>query len=137
MIPPGTPIIPDIDIWMRALDRGNPDPRIVTDLGRRIEDRSVILLGWVRQGILARVADERQVGHLRWTLSGFPDLRAQEPDHARAAAIVRRLRGRGTVATPWQALVWALAERVRGVVWSTDRRWQGLQPHGCPVRSAV
>lgn len=127
------PILPDLDVWLRAFSRQAPEPLIVHAFARHIADRRVLLLGWVRQGLLARAADERQLARLAWLLGGFGDLRVQPADHDRAAQLVRAMRGREIALAPWPALLWAVAERIGGAVWSRDRRWRLLHTHGCPL----
>ena len=130
-------ILPDLDIWLRAFDRRQPDLRVVSALSRRIEQRQIVLLSWVRQGILARLADERQAQRLRWALAGFPDIRASEADQVAAAERIRGLRRTGVPCGAWPARLWTVAARVGGIIWSQDRRWQPLMVHGCPVQSMV
>ncbi len=127
------PILPDHDIWVKAFSRQAPDPMIVHAFARHLGDRRLFLLGWVRQSLLARVRDERQFSRLSWLLSAFPDLRVLPVDHQRAAMLVRQMRGREVALAAWPALLWAVSERVRGRVWSQDRRWQVLAIHGCPL----
>ena len=81
--------------------------------------------------------DERQFTRLDRALSAFPDLPVLARDHVRAAGIIRSLRGKVQAITPWQALLWAVAERLPAVVWSSGRSWQSLATHGCPVSVAV
>lgn len=127
------PILPDADIWHRALSRQDPDPMVVHAFGRHVRDRRVFLIGWVRQALLARVRDERQFTRLAWVLSSFPDLPLLPRDHEQGAQIMRRMRELQVPVSPWSALVWATAQRLDGVVWSRERSWQSLAPHGCPL----
>jgi hypothetical protein len=127
------PILPDVDIWLRAFSRQDPDPLIVHAFARRVRDRQVFLLGWIRQGLLARVRDERQFARLSWVLSAFPDLRVVSDDHVRAAVIARTLRQQEVSIAPWPALLWAVAERLHGTIWSQGRQWRAWTTHGCPV----
>jgi hypothetical protein len=127
------PVLPDLDIWQKAFSKRAPEPLIVHEFGRQVADRRIFLLGWVRQGLLARAADERQFARLSWLLSAFPDLRVLPADHERAARLVREMRGREVSLAPWPALIWAVAERIGGELWSQDRRWRTLQRFGCPL----
>ncbi|MBA2482742.1 MAG: hypothetical protein H0V44_18925 [Planctomycetes bacterium] len=129
------PILPDVDIWMRAFSRQDPDPLIVHAFSRRVRDRQVFLLGWIRQGLLARVRDERQFARLSWLLSAFPDLRVTSDDHVRAATLARTLRGQGLSIAPWPALLWAVSDRLNGRIWSQGRQWRAWTAHGCRVSS--
>lgn len=128
------PLLPDVDIWQRAFSRLDPDPLVVHQFSQHVRNRQVFLVGWVRQALLARVKDSRQFTRLAWVLSAWPDLPVLPRDHERAAAIMRELRERGASVAPWPALLWALAERLNGAVWTRDRRWQALAGQGCPVR---
>ena len=128
-----TPLLPDVDIWMRAFSRQDPDPLVVHAFGRHIRDRRIFLIGWVRQSLLARVRDERQFSRLAWVLSAFPDLPLMPRDHEIAAATTRRMRELQVPISPWSALVWAVAERLDGAVWSGERAWQSLAAQGCPL----
>jgi hypothetical protein len=125
-------VLPDLDIWLKAFSRRQPDPLIVHEFGRRVSDRRVLLLGWVRVSLLARVRDERQAARLRWLLDGFPDPRISVDDQVRAAAILRMLAASGSALSMWSALAWAVAERLQARIWSADQRWQALAAHGCP-----
>ncbi|GEM_PF-4622712 len=126
-------LLPDVDVWMRAFSRQHPDPLVVHAFSRRVQARSVVLVGLVRQALLARTHDNRQFARLEEALAGFPDLPVQSRDHRRAAVLVQRLRASHMALSPWQALLWAIAERIRGQIWSQDRHWQALRPLGCPV----
>jgi hypothetical protein len=130
------PVLPDVDIWQRALSRTDPDPLVVHRFGGYVRNRQLFLLGWVRQTLLARVRDERQFTRLAWVLSSWPDLPTLPRDHEQAAIRMRALRERGVLLTPWQALLWAIAERLDGQVWSRERSWQNLAVHGCPIERA-
>jgi hypothetical protein len=131
------PVLPDLDIWLKALSRRDPDLLVVHGFKRAVEARRVFLLGLVRQALLARVRDERQFARLAHALSAFPDLPVLARDHVRAAAIIRGLRGRVAAVTPWQALLWAVAERLPALVWSEARSWSPLAAQACPVSAAV
>lgn len=128
------PLLPDVDIWQRAFSRQDPDPLVVHQFAQHVRNRQVFLVGWVRQALLARVRDGRQFTRLAWVLSSWPDLPVLPRDHERAAALTRELRERGCTVSPWPALLWALSERLNGVIWTRDRRWQVLAGLGCPVR---
>ena len=127
------PILPDLDVWLKALSRHHPDPLVVHAFATHLTDRRLHLLGWIRQGLLARVADERQSLRLHSALSAFPDLRVLTDDHVRAARLARRLRAEGHALGPWHALMWSIATRIGGVVWSLDRRWRALGARGAPL----
>lgn len=127
------PILPDADIWLRAFSRSDPDPLVVHAFNRHVRDRRVFLIGWVRQTLLARVRDERQFTRLAWVLSAFPDLPLLPRDHEQAALTTRRMRELQTPISPWTALVWAVADRLDGAVWSREPGWQVLAVHGCPL----
>jgi predicted nucleic acid-binding protein len=128
------PLLPDVDIWQRAFSRQDPDPLIVHQFAQHARQRQVFLVGWVRQALLARVKDQRQFTRLAWVLSSWPDLPIQPHDHERAATLMRDMRDRGTSLAPWPALLWALAERLDGTIWTRSRHWQILAGQGCPVR---
>ena len=130
------PVLPDADIWWKAFSRQDPDPAVVHAFGLAVRARRVFLIGWVRQALLARVREERQFARLTWVLSAFPDLPLLPRDHERAASITRRMRELHVPVSAWSTLVWAVAERLDGVVWSRERHWQALQTHGCPVYRA-
>ncbi len=131
------PVLPDLDIWLKALSRQEPDPLVVHGFKQAVELRRIFLLGLVRQALLARVRDERQFTRLERALAAFPDLPVLARDHVRAASIIRGLRGRVAAVTPWQALMWAVAERLPAMVWSHGRSWQPLAAQGCPVSAVV
>lgn len=127
------PILPDVDIWQRALSRTDPEPLVVHAFTGHVRDRQLFLLGWVRQTLLARVRDDRQFTRLAWVLSAWPDLPTLPRDHEQAAIRIRRLREQAIIITPWQALLWAIADRLDGAIWSRERSWQALAVHGCPL----
>jgi hypothetical protein len=125
-------ILPDADVWMRAFSRRAPDPLVVHRFGILVRARRVVLMGSVRQVVLAQAGDERQFGRLAWILSGWPDLPLKVADHERGAAVMRQLGPMGVTIGPSQAVMWAVAERLGALVWSNARSWQALVPHGCP-----
>ena len=126
-------LLPDVDIWLRAYSRQDPDPLVVHAFSRHVLARTVLLVGLVRQALLARTRDSRQFARLEDALAGFPDLPVQPRDHRRAAVLVQRLRAAQLAVSPWQALLWAVAERIGASIWSQERHWQALRPHGCPL----
>jgi hypothetical protein len=126
-------LLPDIDIWLRAYSRQDPDPLVVHAFSRQVQARGVLLVGLVRQALLARTRDSRQFVRLDDALAGFPDLPVQPRDHRRAALLVQRLRAAQLAISPWQALLWAVAERIGASIWSQERHWQALRTQGCPL----
>lgn len=126
-------LLPDVDIWLRAYSRQDPDPLVVHAFSRQVHARSVLLVGLVRQALLARTRDARQFTRCVEALAGFPDLPVQPRDHLQAAALVQRLRAVQLAISPWQALLWAIAERVGAAIWSQERHWQALRSQGCPL----
>lgn len=130
------PVLPDLDIWLKAFSRQHPDPLVVHGFKGGVERRQFFLLGLVRQALLARTRDERQFARLSRVLYGFPDVTVLATDHVRAAALVQAQRRQRRVLSPWQALLWAVAERSGGVIWSSERSWAPLAAAGCPVSSS-
>lgn len=130
------PVLPDLDIWLKAFSRQHPDPLVVHGFKRGVEHRQVFLLGLVRQALLARTSDTRQFDRLTRVLSGFPDVTVLAGDHLRAAQLIQALRRQRRGLSPWQALLWAVAERSGGVIWSGARSWSPLAAAGCPVSSS-
>ncbi len=126
-------LLPDVDIWLRAYSRQDPDPLVVHAFSRHVVARSVLLVGLMRQALLARTRDSRQFARLEDALAGFPDLPVQPRDHRRAALLIQRLRAAQLALSPWQALLWAIAERSGASIWSQERHWQALRAHGCPL----
>jgi hypothetical protein len=126
-------VLPDIDIWLKAFSRQGPDPMVVHAFRRQVQERRVLLVGMVRQALLARSRDARQFARLDEVLSGFPDLPVQARDHRRAAMLIQRLRSQQLALSPWQALLWAVAERLPAHIWSQERHWQTLAERGCPL----
>ena len=57
-------LLPDVDIWLRAYSRQDPDPLVVHAFSRHVLARGVILVGLVRQALLARTRDSRQFARL-------------------------------------------------------------------------
>lgn len=126
-------LLPDVDIWLKAFSRQGPDPLVVHAFRRHVQERSILLVGLVRQALLARSRDARQLARLDEVLSGFPDLPVQARDHRRAAVLIQRLRAQQVALSPWQALLWAVAERLPARIWSQERHWQILAERGCPL----
>jgi hypothetical protein len=131
-----TPVLPDQDIWLGAFSRSHPEPLVARTFAPLVRSRRVFLLGWIRQGLLVRTRDRRQQDRLAWTLSGFPDVKVLADDHILAARLIVDHRARVLI-DPWRALMWTVAWRMGGTIWSRARSWQALAPLGCPVVSAV
>ncbi len=127
------PVIPDLDVWVRAFGRLDPDPGAVHAFRELVRARRVLTLGWIRQDLLARLDDERQATRLAWILSGYPEVVLRPDDHLVAAELVRRLRRSGLRLPGRAALLWAVAGRIGAAVWSLDRRWQALARRGAPL----
>ncbi len=130
---PEAPVIPDLDVWVRAFGRLDPDPAAVHAFRELVRARRVLTLGWIRQDLLARLDDERQATRLSWILSGYPEVVLRPEDHLTAAELVRRLRRSGQALPGRAALLWAVASRIGATVWSLDRRWQPFVRRGAPV----
>lgn len=131
------PVLPDHDVWLRAFSRQAPDPLVVHGFKRGVERRQVFLVGLVRQALLARTLDDRQFARLVRALAGFPDVTVLAGDHVRAAELIHLQRRERRSVSPWQALLWALAERSRGVIWSGAASWSPLAAAGCPVSGSL
>lgn len=131
-VTPGS-LLPDVDVWLGAFSRTRPDPLIVHGFGHLVRQRRIVLVGWVRQTLLASAADERQAGRLGWVLSAWPDLPLLPADHEAAARRLRTQVGHPLRPSPWQALLWALCDRLNACIWSRDRSWSRLREQGCPV----
>lgn len=128
-------LLPDMDVLLGAFDRRNPSPLLVQQFAHAVEQRRVLLPGWVRQGVLTRVADIDQALRLARILSPFPDVTILRDDHMQAAFLQQRLRRRGLTVQPAQALHWIIAERIDGVIWSASSRWHAAHSLGAPVLS--
>ena len=133
---PDAPVIPDLDVWVRAFGRLDPDPGAVHAFRELVRARRVLTLGWIRQDLLARLDDERQVTRLAWILSGYPEIVVRTADHLAAAELVRRMRRSGLILPGRAALLWAVALRLGAVLWSLDRRWLPLARRGAPLIDA-
>lgn len=129
-----TPILPDLDIWLRAFSRADPDPLVVHAFAPLVRARRIFLMGWLRQGLLVRARDRRQQDRLAWILSGFPDVPVTALDHMRAARLAADHRAVHAI-DPWRALMWAVTRRIGGDVWSRAPGWRPLVALGCPVRA--
>lgn len=127
-MPERGPVIPDLDVWLRAFSRQHADRRVAAVFTERVRARELLLMGWVRQGLLTRVRDDQQFRRLAWILSGWPDLQLRPDDHERGAQLVRL-----HAVDPWRALMWAVSVRLRARIWTTDARWQVAAERGCPV----
>jgi len=131
-----TPILPDLDLWVKAFNRSAPDPLIVHEFATLVRGRRIFLMGWIRQGLLTRARDRRQQDRLAWILSGFPDVPVMALDHLAAARLVSDHRARQVI-DPWRALMWSVARRIGGEVWSHAKGWEPLVPLGCPVMTTI
>ncbi len=130
-MPDLVPVIPDSDIWIRALSRSDPAPLVVHRLEQLVRARQVFLTGSIRQELLGLTRDERHFARLETALAAFPDLRLNGNDFVAAARILQRTRAAGV--TPRQARLWAVAERIGATIWSADPRWSGAASNGCPM----
>lgn len=119
---------------LAAFERQNPDPSAVKAIEQLIDERCLFMVGWVRQGLLTRTADDRQFHRLSRALAPFPDINIQSGDHMQAAALTRDLRHRGIPIQPAQALMWCMAERVGARILTRDKRWWALERYGAPLR---
>lgn len=130
-------VFPDVDIWMKAFSRHKPDPLVVHAFKLAVERRQVFMLGLVRQALLARTSNERQLSRLSRVLGGFPDVPIQPSDHVAAARRIQEQRTLGQTLSPWQALFWSVAERADVVIWSAAPQWSPLIAAGCPASASI
>jgi len=126
-------VLPDVDVSVLAFSRTRPDPLVVHRFAEMIERRQLVFTPLVRHELLARTRDSRQFSRLEAILAAFPDCPAGHDDHRAAAVLVQRLRRDGVTLTLPDALLWAVAERIAGVIWSRRPRWIDLAAHGCPL----
>jgi hypothetical protein len=131
------PVLPDVDMWIKAFSKQMPEPLVVHAFKQAIEQRRIFLVGLVRQAALARTVNDRQLLRLSRALAGFPDVPILSIDHVRAAERIQQSRANRIVLSPWQALAWVMAERTGAVIWSTARHWSPLTAAGCPVVSTI
>ncbi len=130
-------VIPDVDIWVKALSRQQPDPMVVHAFKLAVERRQIFMLGFVRQALLARTANDRQLSRLTRALAGFPDLPILQSDHIAAARRIQAHRMERKVLSPWQALLWSIAERADIIIWSAAPQWTSLIAAGCPASTSI
>lgn len=126
------PVIPDLDVWVRAFGRLDPDPRVVHAFRELVRSRRILVTSWIRVGLLARIDDERQAMRLAAILAGYPEVAMRGEDHLRAAELVRSLRRRGQALPERAAMLWAAALRAGAGIWSLDRRWLAFARAGAP-----
>lgn len=129
----GTLVLPELDILLAAFDRRRPDPGVVQTVTGLIGARLLLLVGWVRQGLLVRTADERQFLRLERALAAFPDLTITTTDHVAAAKLAIALRQHGSDIQPAQALLWVMAERAGAQIYTRQQRWRELARLGAPL----
>jgi hypothetical protein len=127
-----TPILPDLDVWLRAFGRAQAEPQVVHAFGLLVRARRVFCIAPIRQGLLARCRDAAQFARLNSLLDGWGDLRLGGEDHTAAAALMLRQREAGRPLPAWHALLWACADRRGLAIWSGDRRWAAFTAAGCP-----
>lgn len=128
-----SPIVPDLDIWFRALTRHDPDPVVVHRLASLIEARRIFLTGPIRQALLSAARDERAFTRLARALVPFADLRIDADLRQDAARLALRCRGDGRRPTARACLLWAAAARAGGLIWSQLPGWSAYAALGCPL----
>ena len=67
-------LLPDLDLLRQAFDRHDPNPLVVNQVAASVEQRRLLLLGWVRQGLISRAQDGAESQRLARALAPFPDL---------------------------------------------------------------
>lgn len=132
-----TLLLPDVDLLRKAFDRHDPNPLVVNQVVASVEQRRLLLLGWVRQGLISRAQNAPEAARVARALASFPDLPILPSDHVAAAFLNQRLRQRGVLIQPAQALHWVMADRIDAHIWSLDQRWHPLHHLGCPVVTRV
>ena len=130
-------LLPDLDVLRRAFDRHDPDPLVVNQVVASVEQRRLLLVGWVRQGLITRAQNSAAAERVARALAPFPELPITSGDHVAAAFLSQRLRRRGVAVQPAQALHWVMADRIGAQIWSLDSRWHALHSLGCPVVTTV
>jgi hypothetical protein len=131
------PVLPDVDIWIKAFSRQQPDPLVVHAFKLAVERRQIFMIGLVRQALLARTTNDGQLMRLSQVLGGFPDLPIHAADHVAAARRIQAHRSRRLVMSPWQAVLWSLAERTGAMIWSQAQHWSPLIANGCPASTSI
>lgn len=127
------PVLAEMDVLLAAFSREARQPAVVRVVGRLIDERRLFMVGWVRQGLLTRTADNRQFHRLVRALTPFPDVPIQAEDHVIAAQLTCELRQRGAAVQPAQALLWCMADRLSCDIYTLEKRWWALERLGAPL----
>lgn len=114
-------VLIDTSVWSLALRRSHPsDSPMVRELAELIREGRVVMIGPVRQEILAGVRDPQQFRQLRNHLRAFPDVVAETADFEAAAQVFTRCRAAGTQGSNTDFLICAIALARGFAVFTTD-----------------
>ena len=130
-------VLPEVDVWLRAFSRQQPDFAVVNRPKPSLMSVVSSLWAGCARGLLARTADNRQFRRLVQALGWLPRYwYFTRKTMLLPLSSAFRLRDRGVSIMPAQALMWVMANRVDGLIWSAERRWQILEPYGLPLFKA-
>ena len=116
-------ILVDTSVWSLALRRrkqGVASP-LVARLAELIQDGRAVLIGAVRQELLAGVRSEDQFQRLRNHLSAFPDVALDTEDYEVAASFSNLCRASGVQGSSVDFLICAVSIRRELGLFTTDK----------------
>jgi predicted nucleic acid-binding protein len=125
-------VIVDTSVWSLALRRRRTPPdslSAITLLQNLISDDRVVLLGAIRQEILAGIRSSEQFMRLRDYLRAFPDLELVTADYELAAEFFNTCRSHGIQGSNTDFLICAVAHRRNHTILTTDKDFQTFQAH--------
>jgi predicted nucleic acid-binding protein len=108
-------ILADTSVWSLALRRkktaqlSQQETRLTTFLAEAIHDGSIVMIGPIRQELLAGIKEEEQYRRLRVALETYRDEVMETRDYEEAARLYNLCRSRGIECGPFDILICAAA----------------------------
>jgi predicted nucleic acid-binding protein len=114
-------VLVDTPIWSEFLRRVKPEIRIQDALQRLVEQEEAILIGPVRQEVLAGISDQTRYERLRSELRAFPNAGLLSEDYERAAWMFTECRTQGIQGSNTDFLICAVSARLNAPIFTLDR----------------
>lgn len=123
-------VIADTSVWSLFLRRDNRNNAYSIEILRNaIKEKSVHMLGIIRQELLSGIKDEGQFRKLSQILANFPDLLAESSDHTRAAEFFNLCRRKGIQGSSVDFLICAQAHRGGLAILTEDKDFEQYAAH--------
>jgi len=122
-------VLIDTPIWSEYLRRKQPDASVITELADLVKANRAILIGPVRQEVLAGIRVAPVFACVRLGLRAFVDLQIETRDYEVAAECFTTCRSRGIQGSSTDFLLCAISLRLKAPIFTLDQDFGDYAKH--------